>query len=1247
MRNLKRALSLTLASVMLLGMMVVGTSAAGYPDVDNDDNIEAIEVLQAVQVMRGDENGNFDPDRSVTRAEMAVVMALLLNLDYEYYESTCPFTDVPAWARPYVGACYANKIVSGYNATTYGANDTVTAVQAASMMMRALGYFQYAEDYADGFEVATVRQGTSIGIFNDVGSNATAAMTRNQVAQMALNALQSDMVAFKGDTGWEINGIKMGYRADYQSRTGTASKYNALKNNLDRTDINNQGQYYIQLGEELYDGKLTKKSDTDTFDRPATTWRYDGKDIGTYADGADATYTKKVEAGDIYSDLGLGSTIEAKNVVISVDGDEEAVEAVAIKKGSSTKIGESGNGVLTEVYYDKDNNSVKITQIKTYIGEINRTVAASGSKAAYVEVNTSIDTYGVTPSGASAVEKFETDAAFADEDKVLYTFSVTDDAIQSVQLAETVTGNVSQVVNKANDQDNSNLTMDGTKYDASATMARSLLSAVSVDQDYTLYLDSYGYVISVSEEEYTDYALILAVNGAAGKKDDLIHSNQAKLVFTDGTVRVVNTDKNYESGTGAIESGKIVTYKEKTDGTYTLKEVSSTQSLISTKDPEPIALVSEPEVVGNLFDMKSERAVITVDESREVYGNSSSMIVVYNNDSDDWDSYTGIKNAPTVKSKALSAKDGSDDYSYGTEAADKERELVSAYWYCKNGSIVTAMFILPGDDRLVENDNNNLLFLAGQSVSDRIHNSLGDYYEYQAVVNGGIETVKVTEGLGNALNGLYSRYTTNSDGIITSVDAYTTTAPTADNKTSGKVIGYERVSGTYTILAGVDNDNDKTGFTANDGVVTRANEGIWTAKDDCKFYAIDKDGNISESRINSVGKSAVNRLYYIIDGKVLTYVFVETVEEKDDTVAPTVTITASKANPNVGDEVTLTADVTLNDPKNDYIYRYEWYKGNGTKLTDIDDVEELTRISYSSTSNTFDKVDTDAGGDIWYYCVVTVRNDEVEGNSTAKAFGSCRVAVTDRSTMTIRIIVLLDDKDDTIEETKTVSKTEAVDGKVTVRRPVVNGYECVSEETKVTFKAGGTETVYYSYEKLGDGEVTPQPGGSGQGEGGPTPDGDYGDAYDKADVNIEEDGDENTLKTYKISGSAENIVKALGSSSSHGENAMISSAVGNNTASVGIHFQSPTDKDGNYVANGSDVSITRKKNGEVDAQGNGTSWQYNSTTGLAHQWFIVADLDNEVWTGRQRNDVYEFTIVWTIDGKTETHHYQVEINITE
>ena len=100
MRNLKRALSLALASVMVLGLMVVG-SGASYADVTSEDNVEAIEVLQAVGIMVGDENGNFNPDKNVTRNEMAVVMSNLMDYRVATYSGTSPFTDVPSWAEPY------------------------------------------------------------------------------------------------------------------------------------------------------------------------------------------------------------------------------------------------------------------------------------------------------------------------------------------------------------------------------------------------------------------------------------------------------------------------------------------------------------------------------------------------------------------------------------------------------------------------------------------------------------------------------------------------------------------------------------------------------------------------------------------------------------------------------------------------------------------------------------------------------------------------------------------------------------------------------------------------------------------------------------------------------------------------------------------------------------------------------------------------------------------------------------------
>lgn len=66
------------------------------------------------------------------------------------------------------------------------------------------------------------------------------------------------------------------------------------------------------------------------------------------------------------------------------------------------------------------------------------------------------------------------------------------------------------------------------------------LGEVSVKNDYTAYLDQYGYVIYVEEiEEIGNYALLINVADKGtfvGKK--------AELVFTDGTSKVVTTEKD-------------------------------------------------------------------------------------------------------------------------------------------------------------------------------------------------------------------------------------------------------------------------------------------------------------------------------------------------------------------------------------------------------------------------------------------------------------------------------------------------------------------------------------------------------------------------------------------------------------------------------------------------------------------------------------------------------------------------------
>jgi hypothetical protein len=600
MRNLKRALSLTLASVMLLGMMVIGTSAAaGYSDVDEDDNVEAIEVLQTIEVMVGDDRG-FGPDRPVTRNEMAVVMGKLLNLNYNYYASACPFTDVAEWAKGWVGACAANGIVSGRGEGIYDGEATVTAIEAASMMMRALGYFKYTEDYADGFQLVTVRQGSEIGIFNGVGTDGNTPMTRNQVAQMALNALRSNMVTFTGTPGIEVNGVKVGYKAEYSPRTGTEAKYNAIAG-LTTTILSDNGQYFIQLGEQLYDGKLKlRDNDTDAFGRPARKWEYDGKAIGTYAkvELLREEYTTKVTGKDLYELIGKG-TIDDKDYdfYIAVDGETEKdvlnsqttaekdhyfFDRGSLLRTNTNQVGGTGNGVLTQVFVDTQHKNVYIAVINTYLAEAEADYSEKKDEASFTLYK--LDEYkstGKLVKDAGAVGDGKDDkgqlkvsgedfdiADVKDGDKFLAT--VAEGEIQTLTDVKTIEDATITSFRK-----NSYLVTDGTQYDYASTARYddATLNDYDInnmkDTTYRVFLDNYGYVIGVEIIEDPDqYVFLTAIDSVTQNRKDAV--GEGTVIKLDGTVESVKIDlkKSKNAAGKTFTAGNDGHATEDDDGNY-------------------------------------------------------------------------------------------------------------------------------------------------------------------------------------------------------------------------------------------------------------------------------------------------------------------------------------------------------------------------------------------------------------------------------------------------------------------------------------------------------------------------------------------------------------------------------------------------------------------------------------------------------------------------------------------------------
>ena len=739
MRNLKRALSLGLTATMISGLMVMGSSAASYADVTSKQNEEAIEVLKTVGIMVGDENGKFNPDAKVTRNEMAVVMCNLLDYTVASYKGTSPFTDVPEWAEPYVAACYTNGITSGYDKVTYGGSDTVTTGQAALMLLKALGYFQYSADFGSDWLVETTKNGSTAGLFDGVATGAKEALTRNDVAQMVLNALEADLVkAEKNGSDVQVGDIVIsGGKATYDSRTGTDSKYAKI----DNTKVD--GKYTIQLGEDLYDGDLVKADGADDdFGRPSVKWTYENKEIGTYADDADAVYTATVEKQDLYDLVGSDVYNDLKNgdadFTVVVDGVAQKVNlSDYIVKNNDDDAGKDviKKGATTEVFIDDDSNDVVIAVINSYVAQVDGDYDKNDEE---LELDILDEAFVDVKDTTLSSDDFDYLDSYSDEDYVLIT--VANKEIKTIDLAETVEGKVTAYTEKKN------VTVDGTKYEYSKNYTDAVKDDSNLSYDlndaYTLVLDANGYVIYTDGTAgHNDYVYVAKMDYAGGAKKSL----EGDAYFIDGTNKVITIDNDDDFD--ARDYGNWYSYNEKSNGKYELEAIPT------DKDTDTFYGSVSTSVNEGVVTENGKSTVYVNDTNTsgsgkvdKVKANNDTIFVV--NDDDDVTAYTGIKNVPDITAK--NSKNGA-----VTVAVVMDNDYADVVY------IYSA-------DMSISGDSGDRVYLLEESPNASVDKDDNKYYEYDAIVNGEITTVKATDK--NLKIGLYQNVSYDENGYMDDQD---------------------------------------------------------------------------------------------------------------------------------------------------------------------------------------------------------------------------------------------------------------------------------------------------------------------------------------------------------------------------------------------------------------------------------------------------------------------------------------------
>lgn len=549
---MKKLLALVLALVMTLSLAVVGSNAA-FKDADkvNETYAEAVDVLAGMKVFQGYTDGSFQPEGSITRAEVAAIVYRLYTGDVadkqaSLYASYNKFNDMngAAWAKGYIGYCANAGLVKGYDAKTFAPQDKVTGYQALAMILRAVGYDKNGEFVGADWQLHVAQTAQQLGVLKNVrGEDLNAAASRQLVAELLFQtAANVPMVNYTAALGY--------------------TNLDAILN----------GKTNATLGFKNFG--LTKSADqNDAWGRPYYTWYGEYNNVTGYQKNTkDAfyatvkatpvkTYTTAVKECDVATDLGL----KAKTTYpIYVNGKDNKANFTVEPTDTINVLGAQGR--LTEVYADR------IVMIDTYLAKVENVSPATFDKAGHLAKYAvmELSVYDKTNASTTIFESDSVDFTYAKGDYVLlnaYTKSyssaeikVENDTINGltkqvashselIGKAEAVTGAQTSILINAKQH-----IVNGTTYNDANTYYLDQAANTPL-VNFTWFLDTYGNVIGSAKVAATyTYAILKSLTwnfGTGGANGSAVATLVNAATGEETTASVKSIDGSEEKTVGA------------------------------------------------------------------------------------------------------------------------------------------------------------------------------------------------------------------------------------------------------------------------------------------------------------------------------------------------------------------------------------------------------------------------------------------------------------------------------------------------------------------------------------------------------------------------------------------------------------------------------------------------------------------------------------------------------------------------
>ena len=554
---MKKVLSIVLSLVMVLcltpAMAFADTTNATYSDISGEKCEGAVNVLDALGVIDGYEDGTYRPDQVVTRAEMAKLVITALGIDSYATATTSSYSDMQnaQWAIPVVEYATNLGIVEGVGDGRFSPGNPVTYEQAVTMIVRALGYTTDCNEMNGTWPAIYVQKATALGIFRNVeGNQYGTGADRGDIAIMLYNALELPQVYADKDgatlykNGEDGQGVTMMNTLNKDGRSG----YTVVTSQMADTALTNIREYVGAAAKVTVD----KNDDVLAVGDIKTTFltgkvSSDGKNL-IVDDVEYALPTNTDDYVDIDFNTGGKGTANAADTIIN--GETQGGVANKLAKDDKVTIAAKVSGKTIKEIYSvatwtaTDADMVSESQINT--------ISSKKTLLGYdftLNDDREIDTTSFELIGVDSLDDIE-------KDDVVYVYTAGDKPTANITRVavgqETVTGELEKISSKGTTK--AKYTIDGTEYKLAANEAAGItngsidysIAEVNTGDSVTITLDAYGNIYKLEADSANRlYAAVLKLGYDQNAYGEETYSVQ--FLNAEGETVTANVDSDYKA----------------------------------------------------------------------------------------------------------------------------------------------------------------------------------------------------------------------------------------------------------------------------------------------------------------------------------------------------------------------------------------------------------------------------------------------------------------------------------------------------------------------------------------------------------------------------------------------------------------------------------------------------------------------------------------------------------------------------